>query len=297
MARGVLGHAGYRGGGSIMNTVPFVWVEGFWIPADQIQISSSHRGLRLGDGIFESLRVHKKQLIHSAAHFQRLNQGVDTFRLNYDTRPLEGLCYALIEKNNLTEGLIRIHISRNDGSSSVIGYRPPAHGSGWCMISGTVAPLPDPHPVRLMVSSVPLAWRVPCKTTSALPYVMAMMEAMEQKYDNALMLTPHGIVCEATNANILWIQGDTLYTPAPELPFIPGTVAAMVLKIWSGPIQQGYFTLSDLKDYFPRAAFFLANVGSIITPIADIEGVVPRQDQFLKVASLRQAVMRALGLQ
>lgn len=264
--------------------------------ADQIQIPSDHRGLRLGDGIFETLRVHKKQLIHSAAHFQRLNQGVDVFRLNYNTHPLEALCHALIEKNHLTEGLIRIHISRNHDSSSGVGYRPPAHGSGWCMISSIVAPLPDPNPVRLMVSSVPLAWRVPCKTTSALPYVMAMTEAMDQQYDNALMLTPHGIVCEATNANIFWIQGDTLYTPAPDLPFIPGTVAGMVLKIWPGPIQPGHFTLDDLKHTFPHAAFFLANVGSIITPIAEIKGLVPRQDRFSKILHLRQSVMQSLGL-
>jgi len=270
-----------------------LWINGTWTDQDKAVVPADDRSLRLGDGIFDTIRVHKGRLIHSEAHLARLEKGLAFFKLSYDTSQLEQCCHEVIAKNALTEGFVRITIRRGNGQDPVVGYRPPENTESFCIITSFASPLPAPKPVRLAVSSVPLAWRVPCKIASALPYVAAMQEAIEHGCDNALMLTPDGLVCEATNANIFWIQGGTLYTPAPDLPFIPGTVAAVVLQAWTGAIKQGHFTLKTFKD---AEEIFLANVGSIITPVAEIKGVTAAKNTFEQTLLLRAAVLARLGI-
>jgi branched-chain amino acid aminotransferase len=270
-----------------------VWLNGTWIDQNKALVPVDDRSLRLGDGIFDTIRVHKGKLIHSNAHLDRLAKGLVFFKLDYDISQLEHHCHALIAKNMLMEGFVRIIIRRGNGQGSVVGYRPPEHTVSSCVITSFASPLLPPTPVRLAVSSVPLAWRVPCKILSALPYIAAMQEAIGQGCDNALMLTYDGLVCEASNANIFWIQGETLYAPAPDLPFIPGTVAALVPEVWTGIVKHGHFTLKAFKD---ADEIFLANVGGILTPVQEIKGVTPVRNTFAQALFLRAAVLARLGI-
>jgi branched-chain amino acid aminotransferase len=101
-----------------------VWLNGTWIDQNKALVPVDDRSLRLGDGIFDTIRVHKGKLIHSNAHLDRLAKGLVFFKLDYDISQLEHHCHALIAKNMLMEGFVRIIIRRGNGQGSVVGYRP-----------------------------------------------------------------------------------------------------------------------------------------------------------------------------
>ncbi|MEU9447457.1 aminotransferase class IV [Streptomyces sp. NPDC048277] len=46
--------------------------------------------------------------------------------------------------------------------------------------------------------------------------------------EEAVLVTPSGIVLEAATASVLWWEDDTLCLPSPQLPVLPGVTAALI---------------------------------------------------------------------
>ncbi|MFE9447213.1 aminotransferase class IV [Streptomyces sp. NPDC006739] len=44
----------------------------------------------------------------------------------------------------------------------------------------------------------------------------------------AVLVTPSGVVLEAATASVLWWEGDTLCLPAPQLPLLPGVTVGLI---------------------------------------------------------------------
>ncbi|MET7482401.1 aminotransferase class IV [Streptomyces sp. NPDC005538] len=52
--------------------------------------------------------------------------------------------------------------------------------------------------------------------------------ASEEGAEEAVLVTPSGVVLEAATASVLWWEHDTLCLPSPQLPLLPGVTAALV---------------------------------------------------------------------
>ncbi|MFP8961059.1 aminotransferase class IV [Streptomyces nanhaiensis] len=54
--------------------------------------------------------------------------------------------------------------------------------------------------------------------------------AAEAGADEALLVSPDGVVVEAANSSLLWWEGDVLCHPAAELPALPGVTALLLTE-------------------------------------------------------------------
>ncbi|MFJ5301424.1 aminotransferase class IV [Streptomyces sp. NPDC088350] len=52
--------------------------------------------------------------------------------------------------------------------------------------------------------------------------------ASEEGAEEAVLVTPSGVVLEAATASVLWWEDDTLCLPSPRLPVLPGVTAALI---------------------------------------------------------------------
>ncbi len=59
-----------------------VWLNGALIAAEAARIDPADRGLLLGDGLFETLRVAEGRPRHAARHVSRLQAGARLLRLD-----------------------------------------------------------------------------------------------------------------------------------------------------------------------------------------------------------------------
>src|SRR5260370_31094954 len=59
----------------------------------------------------------------------------------------------------------------------------------------------------------------------------ALREAEVAEADDALLLTPDGLVAEGTAWNVFWWDGDRLHTPTLEIGVLPGIARARVLEL------------------------------------------------------------------
>ncbi len=243
-----------------------VYFKDRFLEESKCHISLRDRSFRFGDGIFETVLVVNGRLYDMPAHLDRLRRGLDAFRLVLDTENLSEICQQVIQHNHLTQGYVRIIVSRGVDEEGVVGYI--TKGSRpYFVVQAVSKPYPAFKPLKLWLSSYRVSFHAPSKTNNALLYTLAMLEASDNACDNALLLDTEGHICETASGNIFWIKGNILCTPDTALPFVPGTMRCKVMELWQGEVREGHFTLDDLKC---ADEIFMTNVGTLIAPILTI---------------------------
>lgn len=237
-----------------------------FVAADAPLLGVSDRSFRYGDGIFETVIVVNGTMYDVAAHLGRLRRGLTYFSIKLDTTHLEAECRALIEKNALINGYVRIIVSRGSEAAAV-GYKP-GDAVPYAILQPVFKTYGNGTPIKLYHSSTRLFYHYPCKTNNALPYTLAFLEAAQHGCENALMTDQAGHIAETATGNLFWISGDTLFTPSLEVPMVPGTIREKVLRLWPGRAEQGIFPVSALHT---ADEVFMSNVGGLITPIAALK--------------------------
>ena len=124
----------------------------------------------------------------------------------------------------------------------------------------------DTTPVRLVTAREPHR-PYPHKTTARDQFERALAEALGAGADDALLLTPGGLIAEAAVWGIFWWEGDRLCAPALDLGVLPG-VARARLAVMAGGIAERRLGVAELAGH----ALFLANAARGVVPIASLDG-------------------------
>ena len=194
-------------------------------------IDATNAGALLGWGVFTTMAIRGGAPVFWAHHAARLERDAAAARVDwaFDGAQLRAGLNALLSALDLQNGLARITgIGRGDGRWNA------ASGAHWSIIA-QVAEAPSNEPLKLEVSPFRVAPNAPLagvKTTSYLPYLMAWQEARARGFDEAILLTENGRVCETARASIFWAKGGMLYTPSLECGCLRGVGREIVLEQW-----------------------------------------------------------------
>ncbi|HXG25815.1 MAG TPA: aminotransferase class IV [Candidatus Binatia bacterium] len=261
-----------------------VLIDGVIEPADGRHLSAYDRGFQLGDGVFETLRARGGRPTELAEHLARLRRSAEGLDIELGDdleREVEAGIAALLDADGLAgpdgDASIRITVTRGPvlarGLLPAVPVRPTVVIQAW-----PVPPTPADHldqGLHLVVSAVrrdpsnPLA---ALKTISRADYVYARLEARRAGADDALFLTVDGLLSEATSANVFFLRGDRLATPALDCAILPGTTRSWILG-WGAAAglvpMEGAFTPDDLRA--ADEAFLCSSVAGIL-PVTRFEG-------------------------
>lgn len=246
----------------------FVYLNHHLIPQAEARIPIGDRGFRFGDGVFETIRVVQTAPYQWEYHLQRLIQGLETLRIIFDTNTLLENCKTLITKNQLSDGFLRIAISRGVGSQ---GYLPTATTPTLVIETLPLVAPPD-KPVTLWLSSyqkpMPASLPLHAKTMQGLNSTLARMEARDHQCFEALLLNHEGQICEGSSSNIFWVKEGALYTPSLDAGVLPGSMREAILRLSPLPVVQGLFPLEALHM---AEEVFLTNVAWRALPVSALE--------------------------
>ncbi len=184
-------------------------------------IDIANRGLRYGDGIFETFKLINNRLILAEEHFARLWKGLQLLHFDIPKHltpeKLQEQIMQLAQKNNNTKAArVRLMIVRgNGGLYDAVNHHPNYSIETW--------PLPEANEILnsngLILSiyadakkSIDLFSN--CKCNNYLPYTMAALFAQKLKCNDAVVLNTMGNICDSTIANIFLVKDDVVYTPA-----------------------------------------------------------------------------------
>ena len=97
-----------------MSAAKKIWLNDRLIAVDNAHISPLDRGFTLGDGLFETMRVHSGQVLRLESHFARLRRGATVIGLSLswtDTELEEAITQTLFA-NELQDAFVRLTVSR-----------------------------------------------------------------------------------------------------------------------------------------------------------------------------------------
>ncbi len=229
-------------------------------------IGPASRGLRYGDGLFETMRSLNGNVEFLDEHLARLWSGLKLLQFeipkHFTPELLENEITALLQKNgHLAEARIRLNLFRNDGGlydakdlrpSYVIESWELAPGSGQWNSNGLVLGICES--VR---KSCDILGNV--KHNNYLPYVLAALQAKKEKWNDALLLNSHDRICDSTIANLFYFKDGSCYTSAlSEAP-----VAGIIRKQMIGFLKQENISITEkeisVEELMNADELFLTN--------------------------------------
>jgi branched-chain amino acid aminotransferase len=196
-------------------------------------ITSENRSLRYGDGLFETLKMHKGVIQLRDYHFERLFSGMKMLQFQlpeYFTAPyLKNKILELYKKNQHNSFTrVRLMVFRGNGGL----YNPENHFPNYIIQTWSIEHTEELNSNGLVID-VYLDAKKSCdkfanlKSNNYLPYIMAALHAKKIKVNDCILLNNYDRVCDTTIANIYIIKDDIIYTP----PLSDGCVAG-VMRRW-----------------------------------------------------------------
>lgn len=250
---------------------------GKWLDAGTPIVSADNRGLRYGDGVFETMRLEKGQIPLVSLHFERLFSALDTLGFepgpHFTREKLEKEIFELATKNQHTQlARIRLMVFRGDGGL----YEPgPLHTNylmqSWALnesyqeinTNGLVLDIfPDARKSTDRFSNL--------KSANYLPYILAALYARKNRLNDCLLLNTHERITDSTIANLFISIDGKFITP----PLTEGCVAGVMRRYllekmpdWGFAVEEAPISVADIEK---ADHAFLTNAVSGIRWIASI---------------------------
>jgi branched-chain amino acid aminotransferase len=254
-----------------------------FVPLSQAKIGVMTNAFHYGTAIFEGIRGNwnseQKQiyLFRLREHYQRLHNGCRILKIDlaYTIDELCQITVKLVEMCHFEEDVyvrplayksaerlgVRLHDVEDDFLAFVIPWGPYLDvDKARCGISSWRRPDDNVIPPQAKITGL---------------YVnnaLAKSEAIENGFDEAIMLTPNGHISEGSGENIFLVLDGKLVTPASHSNILTGITRDTVIKLAQNEL--GIETIErqvDRSELYLAEECFLTGTAAHITPIAEID--------------------------
>ena len=262
----------------------WVYLDGEVKRYEDARLGLMTHALHYGTGVFEGIRgywspEHEQLFILKLReHYARMQRSVKVLKLKIPIT-LDELCQVSIElvrKNNFRQDIyirpfafksseeigVRLHNLKNSFAIYVTPY------GNYVVIE---------RGIRCMVSS----WRriddnaAPPRAKITGIYVnsaLAKTEAMENGYDEAIMLTHDGHVCEGSAENIFVIRDGKVVTPPTSDNILEGLTRLGMIELFRKELDMEVAEQSiDRSELYLADEIFLCGTGAQISPVIEID--------------------------
>ncbi len=250
------------------------YLNGQFLPLDEVAISPDDRGFLFGDGIYEVIRAYHGVPAFWQEHCTRLVRSAKEIRLPFtiDPQDFHRLLLGGLQRSGYAEGKIYIQITR--------GVAPREHG-----FPGTAKPTVflsfremSALPIEMMtqgikVITVPdIRWnRCDIKSLNLLPNVLAKQQAQEAKVFEAIFLR-EGFVIEGATSNIFMVKNDHLRTPERNNFVLSGVTQQQVINLAQDQGQDVQFSPITFEALCQADEVFLVGTTIEVLPVVNVDG-------------------------
>jgi D-alanine transaminase len=252
-----------------------VYVNGEWVAEENAKVSVFDRGYLFADAIYEVTAVANGRLIDFTGHAARLARSLEALGIKppVTNDVLKSLHFEIIRRNELTNGLIYLQISRGAEDRDFL-YSASLEPT-IVMFTQARNVLANPRwETGISVATVPEGrWsNRQIKTVQLLYSSMAKMEVQRKGADDALFVED-GFITEGTSNNFHIVTSDgKLITRALSNALLHGITRGSILDIAEKagiPTEQRSFTPDEAKS---AAEAFITSAGVFVMPVIAIDG-------------------------
>jgi D-alanine transaminase len=254
-----------------------LYLNGTFLPLSEGCVRVEDRGLQLGDGVYEVVKVLNGHCLWLQEHLERLARSLAAIRLDgtMALRRLEEVVPEVVRRSGVEEGAVYIQVTRGvwprdfaiPGSikPTVLAYARSLPGpSAEAVLAGeAVHPVTDPRWARCDI-----------KSTNLLAAVLAKEEARTAGAQEALFVAADGTVREGGSSNVFAVLDGVLRTHPADNHILNGITRRRVLELAAEAgyrVEERVFTLPEIT-VTARAGceVFLASTLKDVMPVVRV---------------------------
>ena len=262
---------------------PYAFFKGDFVPLAEAKIGVMTHALHYGTALFEGIRGNwnskKKQIyiFRLREHYERLLNGCRVLKIDlpYTTDKLCQITVELVARCGFQEDIYIRPLAYK--SSESLGVRLHDLDSDFLVFAMPWGRYLDVDKARCAVSS----WRrpddnvIPPQVKITGMYInnaFAKTEAIENGFDEAIMLAPDGHISEGSGENIFLVIAGKLVTPAIYNNILVGITRNTVIELARNEL--GIETIErpvDRSELYAAQECFMTGTAAHITPISEID--------------------------
>ncbi len=261
----------------------FIWMDGEWLDWREAKVHVLTHTLHYGMGAFEGVRAYETEegpaIFKLEEHTERLfnSTRIIGMKIPYDADTLNQAQREVITKNNLKSAYIRPMCFYGSEGMGLRADNLKVHTMVAAWEWGAYLGEDNmKNGIRIRTSSYVRHPAHPslsgAKTNgNYINSMMALKEALDHGFDEALMLDIDGYVSEGSGENIFVIKDGVLYTPCltSALPGITRDTIVTLAKSLGYEIIEKKLSCDEI--YASDEAFFTGTAAEV-TPIRDLDG-------------------------
>jgi branched-chain amino acid aminotransferase len=262
----------------------WVFFEGEFARYHDVHIGVMTHALHYGTGCFEGIRAYwnpvreQLYLLQGAAHFDRLHRSARVLRMElpYGTDELVRITLELLRRNEYrTDAYVRpllyksveqIGVSLHDVADSFLVY---------------TAPMGDYVEVQAGIRCMVSSWRrvpdsaLPARAKVTGAYVnsaLAKSDALENGFDEAIVLTDGGHVSEGSAENVFMLKDGAFVTPPVTDDILEGITRRLMIGLIRDELQVPVLERSiDRTELYTCDELFLCGTGAQVSPVIEVD--------------------------
>jgi len=262
-----------------------IWYDGKFVDWNNATTHVLSHVIHYGSSVFESMRCYKTKegsaIFRVADHVDRLFDSAKIYRMPLPFSPDE-LCQAILETvrvNKLEECYVRPFAFRGYGNMGVNPLNNPVHVAiaawDWGKYLGDEA-------LEKGASAKVSSWNksapntIPSLAKAGGNYLnaqLAKMEAVQEGFDEAIVLDVFGYVCEGSAENIFIVRNGVIFTPPTSASILAGMTRHCVFVIAKD------LSIRIEQHLLPREALYIADeiffsgTAAEITPVTAVDKI------------------------
>ena len=260
-----------------------IWKNGELIPWKEATVHVLSHGLHYGTGVFEGIRCYETQkepsIFRLKEHMTRLHTSAKAINMSVPY-PVDVLCGAtkdVINANGLKACYIR---PISFFGVSGIGVNPLDYPVETFIVAFSLGAYLGEKGIREGIRIHTSSWRrISSKTVPAtakacgsyLNSALAVMEAKQNGFDEAVLLNDEGMVAEGSGENIFMVRDGRVFTPPISAGILPGITRDSVMRLATDldiTVEERNLARSEL--YLADELFFTGTAAEV-TPIREID--------------------------
>lgn len=261
----------------------YIFEDGKIVPEESVSISVRSKAVNYGLGCFEGIRAYwdeeGKQLygFKLEEHYRRLHQSCKSINVS--------LPYSVQELCKATVDLLKIN-----GFKTTTYIRPLAFNN-----SNAISPVLSKENNKFVIYCQPMgsysgkdelkvgisSWRRICDTmipprvkatASYLNSALASLEAAQNGYDEAILLTQEGYVCEGPGENIFIVRDGKLITPAVSENILEGITRKLVMELAADELGMKVEERRVARtELYAADEVFFSGTAMEVTPVIEVD--------------------------
>lgn len=216
----------------------FICFNGEFIRKSELNISANNRAFKYGDGVFETIRVIKKEPLFYIEHIKRLSLALELLKIDFSIdflkTELKQNIVRLLNANKFFAGArIRITVFRSGEGL----YTPTSNKMEYLIEASELEN--EYYALNKRGLNIGIYNEIKItysefsnfKTINSLPYILAGIYKKQNGFDDCILVNNENNLIEGISSNLFILKNNVLYTTGAQSGCIEGIMKNIVIDI------------------------------------------------------------------